>query len=174
MENKEEGLARVAVLIINEKDNVAVALADLKRGRSIEFAGGVIAPLEDIPAGHKIALKNIGQGEEVIKYGYPIGKAQRRIEAGQWVHTHNLETGLGSILQYEYKPAPVSLEIRDSGKTFSGYRRENGQVGVRNEIWIIPTVSCVNRIAESIAEQARREIKGHRQGDSAGHLCPDS
>ncbi|MGI6709581.1 MAG: UxaA family hydrolase [Dethiobacteria bacterium] len=150
----------MAVLKINEKDNVAVALAALKRGQTIEFAGGAIAPLEDIAAGHKIALKDIGQAEEVIKYGFPIGRAKRRIRAGCWVHEHNLETGLGPIMQYEYRPVPVKLEIRDSGKTFSGYRRQNGQVGVRNEIWIIPTVSCVNRIAELIAERARREIKG--------------
>ncbi len=150
----------MTLLQINERDNVAVALADLKRGRPIEFAGGVVTPLEDIPAGHKMALKDIAPGEEVIKYGYPIGRARVRIEAGRWVHTHNLETGLGAIEQYEYRPAPARLGIRDSGPTFPGYRRESGRVGVRNEIWIIPTVGCVNRIAEVIAEQARRELKG--------------
>lgn len=150
----------MAVLKINEKDNVAVALAALKRGQTIEFAGSAIAPLEDIPAGHKIALKEISQGEEVVKYGFPIGRAKRKIEAGRWVHEHNLETSLGPIMQYEYGPAPISLETRDSGKTIPGYRREKGQVGVRNEIWIIPTVSCVNRIAELIAEQARYKFKG--------------
>ncbi len=156
----KNGVETMVALRINEKDNVAVALADLRRGERAAFAGGAVTALEDIAGGHKIALGDIKRGGAVIKYGFPIGTARAAIEAGRWVHTHNLETGLGPILQYEYRPAPESPEIEDCGLTFPGYRRVEGRAGIRNEVWIIPTVGCVNRSAELIAERARQGIRG--------------
>ena len=90
---------------------------------------------------HKIALADIKEGEKVIKYGFPIGVAKQDIKAGSWVHVHNVKTGLGDVLDYEYNPSGSELEPTEHAH-FMGYRREDGRVGVRNEIWIIPTVGC--------------------------------
>ena len=110
--------------------------------------------LEDIPQGHKIALADIKEGEKVIKYGFPIGVAKQDIKAGSWVHVHNVKTGLGDVLDYEYNPSGSELEPTEHAH-FMGYRREDGRVGVRNEIWIIPTVGCVNSIASALEKQAK-------------------
>ena len=127
-------------LRIHEKDNVAVVL---------EPAQG-----SEAGRGHKVALTDIRAGEHIIKYGFPIGHAIVDIKAGEWVHTHNIKTNLGDILDYQYQPAAVA----DSGScecpVFQGYRRADGRVGVRNEVWVIPTVSCVNQNIRLIAEQA--------------------
>lgn len=149
-------------LKINANDNVAVALDNIKKGETLTFGSSSVVVLEDIDKGHKIALKDIKKGENVIKYGFPIGHATRDIKAGEWVHLHNLKTNLGEILEYEYNPQQINLTPMRYDKTFKGYRRKSGKVGVRNEIWIIPTVSCVNRNAELIAHRAREEFKGVR------------
>ena len=104
--------------------------------------------LED---GHKYALCDLHPGDAVIKYGYPIGRATKEIVKGEWVHTHNLRTSLGETETYEYTPELFSLPTYAGKKTFLGYRRENGDVGIRNELWVIPTVGCVNHAAERIA-----------------------
>ena len=127
---------------INPQDNVCVALAPISAGTQIN-AGTTVTTLEDIPQGHKIALADIKEGEKVIKYGFPIGVAKQDIKAGSWVHVHNVKTGLGDVLDYEYNPSGSELEPTEHAH-FMGYRREDGRVGVRNEIWIIPTVGCVN------------------------------
>ncbi len=114
--------------------------------------------LEEIASGHKIALQDIRKGQQVVKYSFPIGIAVAGIKAGQWVHDHNLKTNLGEILKYSYQPQLKKEGIKDNGDTFQGYLREDGKVGSRNEIWIIPMVSCVNRNAELIAQRARQEI----------------
>lgn len=147
-------------LIINPLDDVAVALENIKRGETLTFGSLSVTAMEDIDRGHKIALRDIKKGENVVKYGFPIGHAYCDIRAGEWVHSHNLKTNLGEILEYEYNPQPVgnSAPAR-CDRTFKGYRRKNGKVGVRNEIWIIPTVSCVNRNAELIAQRAREAFK---------------
>jgi altronate hydrolase len=106
-----------------------------------------------VPFGHKIALAEIPAGAEVIKYGNPIGRASAAIHAGEHVHTHNLKTGLGEQLTYTYDPKPAVLPRREPG-VFMGYRRADGRVGIRNEIWIIPTVGCVNAVAEAAAKRA--------------------
>jgi altronate hydrolase len=128
-------------IIINEKDKVAVALKELIRA-------------DTIPAGHKYALCNLKAGEQVIKYGFPIGRALKEIKKGQWVHTHNLQSGLGEIIDYSYEPVNTGMQNITPDETFSAYRRKNGIVGIRNEIWVIPTVGCVNRTAELIAERS--------------------
>ncbi len=139
---------------VMEKDNVAVAFRPLEKGKSISFDLQTLTAVDDIPWGHKIALQEIKKGQEVIKYNFPIGTATIDIKAGQWVHTHNLKTGLGELLNYSYNPQLKTVKIKSNEQTFMGYRRKDGRVGTRNEIWIIPTVSCVNRNAELIAKKA--------------------
>ncbi len=135
---------------IHPSDQVAVALIALPAGTSIETDGANILLLEDIPQGHKFALVPISEGEPVIKYGSPIGIAKERIPQGAWIHTHNMKTGLGELLNYQYHKHTSSLKP-SKDRYFQGYRRSNGKVGIRNEIWIIPTVGCVNNIATSLA-----------------------
>lgn len=144
---------------IHPSDNVAVALQTLPEGTLIQVAGISLQLVETIPAGHKIALKNFSAGEEVVKYGFPIGRTVTSIPAGGWVNEHNIHTGLSGICDYVYAPAPLSDEREPviDVPTFMGYRRKNGDVGIRNEIWIVPTVGCVNGIAERLADCLRKE-----------------
>ena len=143
------------ILRINKLDNVAVALETLKGGELIDIADvGHIQIKEDIPAGHKMALFNIAAGEEIIKYGNSIGRAAGNIMAGEWVHTHNVVTGLDDIIDYTYEPKKISHDKSFWQKqiTFNGYERISGEVGIRNEIWVIPTVACVNDIVRRLAQ----------------------
>lgn len=143
-------------IIINEKDNVAVALMDMKSGQKVSVGDGrIITLLEEVPAGHKIALDTIRRGENVIKYGNPIGYATEDILPGKHIHTANLHTTLGEILTYSYQPVASDLENSEKGY-FNGYRRKNGKVGIRNQVWIIPTVGCVNSIATAMAKNISR------------------
>ncbi len=128
---------------INPRDNVAVALEDLS---------------PEIRAGHKIALTGIRAGENIIKYGLPIGRATRDIQAGEHVHTHNMKTNLEGILDYRYEPLPNHFVISESNETFSGFRRSDGRVGVRNHLFLVPTVGCVNRVARTLAERINRRL----------------
>ena len=141
-------------LKINPRDLVAVALRSLDAGTAVEARGGEIILRDNIPQGHKFALEDIPAGTPVIKYGAPIGIAQTDIPQGSWVHTHNLKTGLGELLDYSYAPCGVPL-APTSDCCFQGYRREDGRAAVRNEIWIIPTVGCVNSVAQAIERQAQ-------------------
>ncbi len=144
-------------LKINVADNVAVAISDLKAGETITVDGATIRVNQDVPAGHKVALKDFAEGENVIKYGYPIGHAKEAIRQGDWINEHKIKTNLAGLLSYTYNPVKVDLDIPHKNLTFKGYRRKNGDVGVRNEIWIIPTVGCVNGIANQLAEKLRQE-----------------
>ena len=150
-------------LKINENDKVVVALKTIPAGETVtvdvQGEKRQITALEEIPAGHKMAICDIPAGAEVIKYGYRIGNAKEDIRAGAWVHTHNLKTALGDLLEYQYEPVEVE-EKRTEDVTFQGFERPDGKVGVRNEIWIIPTVGCVNNVATAIARQANRFVKG--------------
>ncbi len=121
---------------INEKDNVAVCL-------------------EGELNGHKIALTDIKKGENVIKYGYPIGHAIEDIKADEHVHTHNIKTNLSGVLEYKYEPQRNEIPKTEK-RTFMGYKRKNGRVGIRNEIWIVNTVGCVNKTSELLAREANR------------------
>ena len=121
---------------INEKDNVAVQL-------------------EGELNGHKVALRDIKKGENVIKYGYPIGHALEDIKAGEHVHTHNIKTNLSGVLEYKYEPQRNEIPKTEK-RTFMVYRRKNGRVGIRNEIWIVNTVGCVNKTSEILAREANR------------------
>ncbi|BCV22312.1 UxaA family hydrolase [Moorella sp. Hama-1] len=152
-------------LLLNAGDNVAVALADLKAGETVTLSRREIHLRENIKAGHKLARTNLPAGSQVIKYGFPIGITSQPVQAGQWVHSHNLHSGLGEIQEYHHQPlppagaksAPEDLPVGDP-LTFNGYRRPDGQVGVRNELWIIPTVGCVNQLAENLVRAASREL----------------
>ena len=140
---------------IHPSDLVAVALTPLSAGAEIQAGGQTVTLLEDIPQGHKFALSPIPAGSPVIKYGAPIGVAREDIPAGGWVHTHNVKTGLGDVLDYSYEPDNAPLLPTDD-VLFQGYRREDGRAAVRNEIWIIPTVGCVNDVARAIERQAQQ------------------
>lgn len=130
---------------IHERDNVAVALAPLRAGEQILG----VAVAEDIPAGHKFALGPIAEGVSVIKYGLSIGVAKADIAPGAWVHTHNVKTGLSENAACAY--TPVQSELPPAApRSFHGYLREDGRAGIRNELWIIPAVGCVNDICKSL------------------------
>ena len=144
---------------INDSDNVCVALNALKAGEKITIGNESVVTNSDIPAGHKVALKDIGAGEDVIKYGNRIGIAKEDIKAGDHVHTHNIKTALGDLLEYKYVPKIKEIK-KTAHESFMGFRRANGKVGVRNEIWIIPTVGCVNNIAQAIERRTKSLIKG--------------
>ena len=144
-------------LKINPADNVAVAISELKAGEEIVVDGVNIVVKENIPAGHKITLKDFAEGDQVIKYGYPIGHAIVAVGQGQWINENQIKTNLAGLLDYTYNPVNVELGIANANRTFKGYRRKNGDVGIRNEIWIIPTVGCVNGIANQLAEKLREE-----------------
>ena len=146
-------------LKIHKDDNVAVALSPLKEGTKVIIDDQEITLKEDIPQGHKFALTDINKETPVIKYGAQIGLAKESIQTGSWIHTHNLKTGLGDLLTYSYTKNITPLEPSES-VCFDGYRRSNGKVGVRNEIWIIPTVGCVNNVATAIEKQAQQYKKG--------------
>ena len=147
-------------LKINPADNVVVAISDLKAGETITVDGHVITLKEDVPAGHKVTLKDFAQGENIIKYGYPIGHALTAVEQGHWINENQIKTNLAGLLDYTYNPVSVDLNIPKKDLTFKGYRRKNGDVGIRNEVWIIPTVGCVNGIIGQLAEALRRETNG--------------
>lgn len=142
---------------INPADSVVVCLRPFTKGETIEVDGKTITLLQDTPAGHKVLIADAPQGTNIIKYGYPIGHAREDLKAGQWVNENNLKTNLSGTLTYEYHPADEKLNIPADNRTFQGYRRKNGEVGIRNEVWIVPTVGCVNGIAERLASQLEKE-----------------
>lgn len=143
---------------IHPSDNVAVALSGIKAGESVPCGSGDVAAVENIPQNFKIALADIAEGAAVVKYGFPIGRAFADIKAGSLVHTHNLKTALTCRAEYDLKPVTERAASCGSGNaTFKGYLRPDGRAGIRNEIYIIPTVGCVNEICSKIAERAIRE-----------------
>jgi altronate hydrolase len=149
------------ILRIHPNDTVAVALEALPAGRACRVGDLTVTTAAAIGAGHKIALVTIARGEPVIKYGQPIGHATEPIAPGQHVHTHNMATNLTGITEYAYEPfgPPEMLEV-SGDVTFDGYVRPDGRVGIRNEIWIIPTVGCINGVAETLARQATQRYSG--------------
>lgn len=156
MENKK-------AIRIASQDNVAVALKSIKVGEILEIGDKKIVANEDIPQGHKISLVNIARNKNVMKYGFPIGHATEDIKIGQWVHTHNMATNLEGEVKYVYEPYYHDLE-KISPETFQGYLRSDGRAGTRNEIWIIPTVGCVNNIAERLELENQDLVIGNVDG----------
>lgn len=147
-------------ILVYKNDNVVVALKDLSKGDVIVVEDQEITLKTDTPFGHKIAIQPIEKGENIIKYGYPIGHAKGTIAVGEWIHTHNTKTNLSGTLEYSYTPVePVQLPVPAAERTFTGYLRDNGDVGIRNEIWVINTVGCINKTAELIAKMATDQFK---------------
>ena len=144
-------------LKINRADSVVVCLEAMKKGDVVEVDGKTVTLNQDTPAGHKVLITDAPAGTNIIKYGYPIGHAITDLKAGDWVNENNLKTNLKGTLTYAYEPVNDELDIAKEERTFEGYVRKNGEVGVRNEIWIVPTVGCVNGIAERLADQLRKE-----------------
>ena len=150
---------------ISPRDDVAIALRDLTAGERVALDDAAIELLDAIPRSHKFALRSVNLGEPVRKYGQVIGRATTQIARGAHVHTHNLATLLSGVNEYRFGPrsdrttAPTAEPL-----TFMGYRRADGRVGTRNEIWILCTVGCVGRTAERIARLAADRCKGRVDG----------
>ena len=145
---------------INPADSVVVCLKAFSQGEVIEVDGKKITIAQDTPMGHKIIIEDTPEGTDIIKYGYPIGHALKDLKSGEWVNENNLKTNLSGTLAYQYKPVKERLNIANEHRTFNGYIRANGEVGIRNEIWIVPTVGCVNGIAERLAKLLQQETGG--------------
>ena len=154
LDTLSETLTEASVLRLHEKDSVAVALAPIEAGQSVLVDGEGIIAFDPIPRGHKIALQQLDAGDVVRKFGWPIGRMREPVPRGGHVHVHNLETLLKGVEGYRYEPAAAGSLPGDRRTRFSGYRRGDGRVGTRNEIWILPTVGCVSRTAERIASIA--------------------
>lgn len=151
------------VIMINKNDNVAVVLQNISAETKLQLHNELILISEDILQGHKIAVKNIEEGSEVIKCGYPIGVTTQPVSAGQWVHDHNLKSNFDYSGKYTYNPKFVELEKQKSA-VFKGYQRDDGSVGIRNEIWIVPTVGCINSVARKLEREAQKLVGGSIDG----------
>jgi altronate hydrolase len=153
-------------LRVHPQDDVLVALRDLQPGETVRSAADAIVARTPVPRGHKIAVADIAVGGLVRKYGWPIGRATRDISQGEHVHTHNLATTLTSHSEYTYTPHVPAAQPDAAGppRTFLGYRRRNGRVGTRNELWIVCTVGCVARTARRIADVAAQRLRDKVDG----------
>lgn len=151
-----------AIHRVASEDDVAVALRELAAGETIAIGERQVLITETIPRGHKVCLRPVSVGQVVRKYGWPIGRATADIAIGAHVHSHNLETLLSGAGDYEYRGStrPTASKPAHQSGSFLGYRRANGKVGTRNEIWILCTVGCVGRTAERIARLAARKHAG--------------
>lgn len=151
---------------IHPNDNVAVALVPLSKGETVTFDSHSFDLAESIPQGHKFTLYALEQGSPVIKYGAPIGTLTQDAPQGTHVHIHNMKTNLGDTLTYDYQPQPSDLAPSEKAY-FQGYRRPDGSVGVRNELWIIPTVGCVNNIATAIERKSQHLLRDNIEAVAA-------
>jgi altronate hydrolase len=153
-----------ALLHLDPRDDVAVALRALEAGSRLDVGGRRLILVEDIPDGHKVALRAMKTGETVRKFGWPIGRLNADVAEGAHVHTHNLATLLKGVEGYGFAPVAAEPLVAGEAPRFLGYRRADGRVGTRNEIWILPTVGCVGRTAQKIAAIAgarhAREVDG--------------
>lgn len=151
---------------LSPNDQVAVALRPVAQGETLTLEnGGLLTVTEPIPKGHKLLTSPVAEGEDVRKFGYSIGKAKRDLKPGEWVHTHNLRTGLSGLLEYAYEPDFQAVPPKTSAaQTFQGYVRPNGEVGIRNEIWILGTVGCINKTCELLAKQGNAIVEGKADG----------
>ncbi len=140
-------------IVINPIDNVAVCLREHQKGEVVEG----VTLLEAIPRAHKVALKDIKKGQDIIKYGSPIGHATKDIKVGEHVHTQNVATNLDDVITYKYEPNyPEVLGYKDTKRTVDVYERKNGEYGVRNELWIVQTVGCISQNAHNIIEEFKK------------------
>ena len=142
-------------LKINPADNVVVAIQPLSKGTVLDVDGEKIELITDVPAGHKCALKDFAEGENIIKYGFPIGHARHAVKKGSYMDHEDIKTNLAGTLDYSDIKLKGLTQQQPSGEqlTFEGYQRADGQVGIRNEVWVIPTVGCVNGVCYKIANK---------------------
>ncbi|MCY1721643.1 altronate dehydratase family protein [Prolixibacteraceae bacterium Z1-6] len=143
---------------INQADNVIIALKDFVAGEIISVDGAELKMVNDTPKGHKIALVSISENLDIIKYGAPIGHATTAISAGEHIHVQNIKTNLSGTVNYSFNQKLNELNHGKRNLTFQGYKRENGKVGIRNELWIVPTVGCVNGQAQQIVDLFKSEV----------------
>ncbi|MBA3671347.1 MAG: UxaA family hydrolase, partial [Gemmatimonadaceae bacterium] len=149
---------RRAAVRVHDDDDVAVAVRALVAGDSVDVGESAVRLATDVPAGHKFALHAIAAGDTITKYGFPIGIAIAAIDAGDWIHSHNLRTGLEGLGEYRYAPGEAAVAHSSAMPTFEGYHRDDGRTATRNEIWILNTVGCVNFVAEGIARSATERL----------------
>lgn len=153
---------------INPTDNVIVALRPVAAGETLEVPDGIgaVTAVEDIPQGHKMSVRALHTGDDVIKYGLPIGHVITDKPAGSWLHTQNVKTNLSGEETYTYNPVSTSSiePPAVTPETFMGFRRPDGRAATRNEIWIIPTVGCVNEIARALASNCADLVHGSVDG----------
>ncbi|HBO37706.1 MAG TPA: altronate hydrolase, partial [Pasteurellaceae bacterium] len=150
---------------IHPQDNVAVALQNLPKGTVLTVDGSDIVLATNIDRGHKFAIHSITKDQNVIKYGYPIGHALQNIGVGEHLHVHNVRTNLNDVNDYEYLPESTVIPSQIADQEVQVYRRKNGDIGIRNELWIIPTVGCVVGIANQIK---KRFMQSHALADIDG------
>ncbi|MFE0779211.1 UxaA family hydrolase, partial [Serratia bockelmannii] len=153
---------------IHEQDNVAVALRDLAAGEMLELDGERIQLAQPVARGHKFALGPIAEGEDIIKYGQPIGHALAAIAPGEHIHSQNVKTNLSDLDSYRYQPQFPRLPPQAADREVQLYRRAGGDVGIRNELWIVPTVGCVNGIARQIQQRFLQQTQA--EGIDGVHL----
>ena len=151
------------IIKIHPSDNVVVALQTVEAGETLHVDGVSVTALEEIPRGHKMAIRGIAANENVVKYGVAIGHATSDVKPGTWMHTHNVKTNLSGESEYEYHPTNPQI-VPVEPECFMGYRRADGKAAIRNEIWIIPTVGCVNGIAKLLAEKNQDLVTGTIEG----------
>ncbi len=143
---------------IQADDNVAVALSQLEVGQVLDLDNGNVEVTQLIPQGHKVAIKAISKEDMIMKYGMPIGHAIADIKVGEHVHTHNTKTNLSDLVEYKYEQELADPVFENENRTFMGYKRANGDVGIRNEVWVIPTVGCVNGTGNTIIETFKKTL----------------
>ena len=148
---------------ISPLDNVVVALHPIAKGEVIQAGELQVTALEDVPQGHKMSIKPIAQGENIVKYGFPIGHALADVQPGTWMHTHNVKTNLEGEMEYSYHPN-ITFPEKVEPETFQGFLRKDGRAAIRNEIWIIPTVGCVNDIAKKMVADNQDLVTGSIEG----------
>ena len=146
---------------INTADNVAVAIHDVEAGASFDIDGVNICTQNPVPAGHKVALEDLAEGADVVKYGFPIGHLLSPVAKGGVIDHTNLKTNLEGLLEYSYQPDLTEIAPAAEKAFFKGYRRKDGRAGVRNELWIIPTVGCVNGVAQNIRKLFEKELQNY-------------
>ncbi|MCW6594632.1 altronate dehydratase family protein [Yersinia ruckeri] len=154
---------------IHPLDNVAVALQDLAQGDVINIDDMTITLAQSVVRGHKFALSTIQPDQMIVKYGLPIGHALSLIQAGEHIHSQNAKTNLSDLDQYQYQPEFSDLPAQMADREVQIYRRKNGDVAIRNELWIIPTVGCVNGIARQIQQRFLKETNDAAEIDGV-HL----
>jgi altronate hydrolase len=153
-------------LVISPGDNVGIALKELQTGYEI-MEGDIHFKLRNnIPSGHKFAIRDIQAGQNIIKYGSPIGHATSPVFQGEHVHVHNAKTNLSGTINYTYNPKHNSFPVAGKKLTFKGFKRFTGEAGIRNELWIVPTVGCVNGQAEQIISR----FKERNQADDIDNI----